>query len=761
MPKGLPLIQISGEMGETTSAAPGTRTFMFYRCTPNCNSSRLHLGGRVRVVLDHMEATNDDLRRRVLEAVGENVPTVYLFGFTGVGKTSLISTLQTAARAPPAALIGGVAMTTDPACASVRSFDVEVLCNGKTKTVAHMVDTRGWADGTTAESMEEGIARTPKRRVAKRLASANCILIVGSPVLGEREVKEYRALKGMLERANLGYITGWVLTGPRTEWQPDGHILGIVAPLYDRFFQISNYVPRGYGEDVPTDEAIDHQALRLLERIVCRWSDPELELVSNPVLALWETAVHNFPVDRVTNVLLSTLSPGNLVNLFVLLVVQNFPMAKKARRDCPYLDTIDRSVLDFDFEKLCSVTLSNINVYACLVCGNLQADHHVFLNLETERCYCLPDGYEVQDTSLEDIRLLLRPRYSHAQVARLDANAERVRCLVGGGDYLPGFIGLNNVRRTDYVSVVVQALAHVGPLRDFLLLTPQPAGPLQGGSVLALRFCELVRKVWSPHNYKGQVSPHELLQAVQSASAKRFRIGVQSDPLELLQWLLNALHRDLAGTAKHSVIHEAFQGEVEVTTFPAQQVRPESEEPKEATEERPPTVIRNKFLFLPLDLPPMPVFKDGQERNIIPQVPLHTLLAKYNGHKEQVLGTGERKRYLITRLPRYLILTLKRFAKNTFFVEKNLTIVNFPVQQSLDLRDYVHPSLLEKGEQTKYSIVSAIKHEGKPESGVYSVFVQNKADQQWFEIQDLNVRETIPQLLEVAETYIQIYERKA
>lgn len=28
-----------------------------------------------------------------------------------------------------------------------------------------------------------------------------------------------------------------------------------------------------------------------------------------------------------------------------------------------------RSVLDFDFEKLCSISLSHINVYACLVCG--------------------------------------------------------------------------------------------------------------------------------------------------------------------------------------------------------------------------------------------------------------------------------------------------------------------------------------------------------------------------------------------------------
>lgn len=62
-------------------------------------------------------------------------------------------------------------------------------------------------------------------------------------------------------------------------------------------------------------------------------------------------------------------------------------------RSCPYLDTINRCVLhfeslslssttfsaffflrfsaylDFDFEKLCSVSMSNQSVYACLICG--------------------------------------------------------------------------------------------------------------------------------------------------------------------------------------------------------------------------------------------------------------------------------------------------------------------------------------------------------------------------------------------------------
>lgn len=39
-------------------------------------------------------------------------------------------------------------------------------------------------------------------------------------------------------------------------------------------------------------------------------------------------------------------------------------------RNCPYLDTVNRSLLDFDFEHSCSVSLqSGPHIYACLVCG--------------------------------------------------------------------------------------------------------------------------------------------------------------------------------------------------------------------------------------------------------------------------------------------------------------------------------------------------------------------------------------------------------
>ena len=78
---------------------------------------------------------------------------------------------------------------------------------------------------------------------------------------------------------------------------------------------------------------------------------------------------------------------------------------------CPYLDTVKRPLLDFDFEKLCSVSLSNQNVYCCLVCGQFfqgrgqhthaythanQTGHFVFINLGNGRVYCLPGEAHMQ-----------------------------------------------------------------------------------------------------------------------------------------------------------------------------------------------------------------------------------------------------------------------------------------------------------------------------------------------------------------------------
>lgn len=117
-----------------------------------------------------------------------------------------------------------------------------------------------------------------------------------------------------------------------------------------------------------------------------------------------------------------------------------------------YLDTVNRRVLDFDFEKLCSVSLSNINVYACLVCGKyfqgrgpkshayfhaLEVGHHVFINIGQKKVYVLPEGYEVKSKSLDDIKYVVDPHFSKEQVVKLDKEVHDAWDL-HGSRYRPG-----------------------------------------------------------------------------------------------------------------------------------------------------------------------------------------------------------------------------------------------------------------------------------------------------------------------------------
>ena len=125
-----------------------------------------------------------------------------------------------------------------------------------------------------------------------------------------------------------------------------------------------------------------------------------------------------------------------------------------------YLDTINREILDFDFEKLCSVSLSNINVYACLVCGKyfqgrgpkshayfhaLEVGHHVFINIGTRKVYVLPEGYEVQNKSLDDIKYVVDPHYTKNEVVKLDKEVHDAWDL-SGSRYRPGKNLQHNLR---------------------------------------------------------------------------------------------------------------------------------------------------------------------------------------------------------------------------------------------------------------------------------------------------------------------------
>ena len=472
-----------------------------------------------------------------------------------------------------------------------------------------------------------------------------------------------------------------------------------------------------------------------------------------------------------------------------------------------YLDTIHRQILDFDFEKLCSVTLSNINVYACLVCGKyfqgrgpkshaylhaLEADHHVYINMETKKVYILPEGYEVQNRSLEDIKYVVDPKFSERDVKMLDREPHESIDL-SNKRYRPGFIGMNNIKANDYLNVVVQTLAHVAPLRNFFLLHAFP----QGSPQLPVRFSTLVRKIWNPKAFRNHVSPHELLQEIAIRSSKRFTLTEQSDPVEFLSWFLNNLHLSLGGSKtkmQSSIIQKTFQGKL---SLESQAITARSDASADRLRfEESSSIITNTtpYTVLTLDLPPTPLFRDAIEsKNIIPQVPLTTLLQKYSGLHPTERQSHRIRHRLLHPLPPYLLFHVKRFSTNKFVSERNPTIVTFPSPRGLDMSPYVQPDpkIHPLGEPLFYELVANIILDatggrsggedsnaadaankavgGAGEKIQWKVQVRDKAAArdnhggklpEWMEIQDLWVQRTEAETLFTREGYLMVWERR-
>ena len=67
-----------------------------------------------------------------------------------------------------------------------------------------------------------------------------------------------------------------------------------------------------------------------------------------------------------------------------------------------------------------------------------------------------------------------------------------------------------------------------------------------------------------------------------------------------------------------------------------------------------------------------------------------------------------------------------RFTKNTFYVEKNPTIVNFPIR-GIEFGDLLRPDIKVKYPKgAAYDLVANVVHEGEPKNGQYKVHILHK-----------------------------------
>lgn len=443
-----------------------------------------------------------------------------------------------------------------------------------------------------------------------------------------------------------------------------------------------------------------------------------------------------------------------------------------------YLDTINRKLLDFDFEKVCSVSLTNLSVYACLVCGRyfqgrgpsshayfhaLTENHHVFVNCSTLKFYVLPESYQVESSALQDIAYVMRPTFTKLEVQRLDHTPQLSYDLMLK-PYVPGFVGMNNIKNNDYFNVVIHMLAHVKPFRNYFLLKNFDNCPQ-----LVQRLAILIRKLWNHKAFKSHVSPQELIQEVTVLSHKKYSINEQKDPVEFLSWFLNTLHNCLGGKKSTiakptSIVHYSFQGFVRIES---QKIRQHAEKGEQVvfTGDR---VIQTNvvpFLYLTLDLPPKPIFQDEFEGNIIPQVELKEILNKYNGVHTQELA-GMRRRFHLMTAPPYFIFHIKRFMKNNYFTERNQTIVTFPLDD-FDMSPFIDDSFIQSNPKisTKYNLVANIIHESvthaEEEFHNFRIQIRNPSTNKWYQIQDLYVEEISSDMIRLGESFIQLWERSS
>ena len=162
------------------------------------------------------------------------------------------------------------------------------------------------------------------------------------------------------------------------------------------------------------------------------------------------------------------------------------------------------------------------------------------------------------------------------------------------------------------------------------------------------------------------------------------------------------------------------------------------------------------------------------------------LLERFNGSNIQYVR-AERRRQVFTKLPPYIIVHYKRFSKNQFFMEKNVTSVSvrescclfvflfvclgypslvllvpngcaqFPIR-NLDLSGLVKGGAKD-AQSARYNLIANISHDGPAEGGKFRVHVFHKALGKWLEMSDVDVQEKAPDNIMLLDVYIQIFER--
>ena len=424
-----------------------------------------------------------------------------------------------------------------------------------------------------------------------------------------------------------------------------------------------------------------------------------------------------------------------------------------SKDDLEVLATIDKRKLDFDSEKICSVSLSKMDTFGCLVCGKyfkgcsertpaflhaVNDGHRVFVGFYNADIVVLPEGRSIQVTEgkpnsetdkfmrlLRNIKYSVNPTYTRESIATFPR-----RCLdsAAGRPYYNGFVGLtkSTSSNTTFITTVLHALAHIPPVRDYMLLVDSHDNTK---SALMQRLSIVVKKLWSPHLFKLHVGPDEFINNLLVEHPGVMEQG-SADPKLFFNWLVNALCKQDKALKKILRVH--CQGKLN-------------------------DAVGSKhipFWNLTLRLPETSMFKDGRDINEQPQIELEKLVG------DRFISNAAGPSIEASGLPHYLVLNISRFENGEFRVKsRNQTIVSFSERLELTLSG--------RDEPIQYKLCSNIVHDPKKniyniekdDESTWKVQVPNTSTHEWVEMDSTTTTTRDINLLFLNESYLQVWER--
>lgn len=414
----------------------------------------------------------------------------------------------------------------------------------------------------------------------------------------------------------------------------------------------------------------------------------------------------------------------------------------------------DSSYLDrkFGSYKSNSTLLSrkHINDSTSSIC-NLNDSHSSSNNLRKE-----------SEPSRKDYSTSAYRRYSERHLANDDTNSN---------DETAGkWAGLRNIGNTCYMNSILQCLGSTKLLKEYLINKSYIKDINHDGKLISA-FGNLITKLWSPVSHSNAVDVSSFKDIFQRL-APQFAGYEQHDAQEFLRFLVDKLHADVNRVhtkpknlpeindnlsdntlasehwrrylmSENSFILDLFVGQLKSTLQCL--------------------VCANKSvtfeIFWDLSLP-LPSYSSYGSN-----VTLTDILRNFT--QEEILDNREKPRcskckmeqrmaksYSFQKLPKYLVLHLKRF-QTTNSYKKLSTLVEFPLT-NLDMSPFLAKSVI--GSPRRYDLYAISNHNGTPFMGHYTANCKHPITGEWYNCNDSTVTKISTPKLVNADAYILFYE---